>query len=97
MIKKNQHVEIYQNILSSHERADHLPKDTKQVPYEVRIKGRLLEDHMIGDVVSIETQTGRIEQGILIKENPSFSHSFGHFVDEVEQMKDMILKETENL
>ncbi len=97
MIKKNTHVEIYQMILSPAQRADNLPSDTKEVPFEVRLKGTLLEDVNVGDLCLVKTRTGRIEKGVLIAVEPHYSHSFGHFVDELKRVEDIILSETEDL
>lgn len=97
MIKKNSYVQIYQVVLSNKERADHLPLDTKEVPFEIRMKGRLLHDANLGESVKIETPTKRIEQGILIAVNPYYMHSFGHHVEILRSVRDVILKETEDL
>jgi 2-amino-4-ketopentanoate thiolase alpha subunit len=97
MIEKNTFVQIYKSILSRSERSSNLPADTKQVPLEMRIKGKLLFSAQIGDTVDIITSTKRIESGILIAVEPSYTHDFGHFVQEIEDMKDIILSETEDL
>ncbi|MBN2299880.1 MAG: 2-amino-4-ketopentanoate thiolase [Acholeplasmataceae bacterium] len=97
MIKKHTFVQIYKNILSRENRASNLPVDTKDVPFEMRVKGKLLHDAEIGDHVEIMTASKRIETGILIFEEPYFSHSFGHFVQTLEDIKEIILKETEDL
>lgn len=97
MIKKNSFVQIYQVVLSSLERAGHLPADTKEVPFEVRMKGRLLQDAELGQRVSIETPTKRIESGILIAVEPHYDHHFGHYVEILRNVRDIILKETEDL
>ncbi|MDX9692008.1 MAG: 2-amino-4-oxopentanoate thiolase subunit OrtA [Acholeplasmataceae bacterium] len=97
MIKKNSFVQIYQVVLSNLERATHLPLDTKEVPFEVRMKGRLLQDAKIGEKVSVETATKRIETGILIAVEPHYEHSFGHHVEVIREVRNIILKETEDL
>lgn len=97
MIKKNSLVQIYQVVLQSNKRADNLPSDTLEVPFEVRIKGSLLEDANLGDFCKIITQTGRIESGILIAENPYYQHNFGHHVEILREIKAIILKEMEDL
>ena len=97
MIEKNTFVQIYKSVLSRSERATNLPADTKQVPLEMRIKGKLLNPADIGDTVEILTATKRIESGILIAVEPSYTHDFGHFVQEIEDMKDIILFETEDI
>lgn len=97
MIEKMTFVQIYKSVLSRSERSANLPADTKQVPFEFRIKGKLLKSAQIGDTVQILTATKRIETGILIAVEPSYTHDFGHFVQEIEDMKDIILSETEDL
>lgn len=97
MIKKDTWVEIHKVLLNPHERPEHIPADTKRVPFEMRVKGKLLQDAEIGDQVRIETETKRIESGILIKMNPSYTHHFGTYVDSVKKMKDIILSEMEDI
>ena len=97
MIKKNQIVLIYKVILPSSERATNLPLDTKEVPFEMRVKGKLLKSADIGDRVEILTASKRKESGILIEDQPFYSHSFGHYVGALEEIKDVILNETEEL
>jgi len=83
-------------LLNPHERPEHIPQDTKRVPFEMRIKGRLLNDAEVGDQVEIETETKRIETGILIKVHPYYQHDFGFYVEKVRIMKDIILFEMED-
>ena len=97
MISKQTYVEIYKTVLPSSERPSHIPTDTKTVPYEMRIKGYLKKDADIGDVVEIKTVTGRNESGILIQEKPYFKHDFGHYVDIIDEIKQIILTETEDI
>ncbi|MDO9628981.1 MAG: 2-amino-4-oxopentanoate thiolase subunit OrtA [Acholeplasmataceae bacterium] len=97
MVEKMTFVQIYKSVLSRSERATNLPADTKQVPLEMRIKGKLLNSAQIGDTVQIITTTKRIETGILIAVEPSFTHDFGHFVQTIEDIKEIILSETEDL
>ncbi len=97
MIKKHTFVQIYKNVLSRENRASNLPADTKDVPFEMRVKGKLLKAAEIGDLVEVITSSQRKETGILIAEEPYFSHSFGHFIKEIEDVKDIIIAETEDL
>ncbi len=97
MVKKHSIVQVYKNVLSRENRASNLPADTKGVPFEMRVKGRLLHDAEIGDHVEIITASGRKESGILIVSEPYFSHSFGHYVKALEDVKEIIMKETEGL
>lgn len=83
MIAKKTWVQIEQTILETSQRAQNLPQDTKLTPLKAWIKGFLLEDAKLGDIVRIETVTGRIETGILVQERPYYTHSFGKVVDEL--------------
>ena len=42
-----------------------------------------MEEADIGDYVTIETASGRIEKGILLEEAPHYTHSYGEFVPEI--------------
>lgn len=97
MIKKNTLVQIYKVILTYKNRSINLPLDTREVPFEMRIKGKLLKAAHIGDTVEILTASNRIESGILIAEKPYYNHSFGHHIQALEDIKETILKETEGL
>lgn len=94
MIKKDSYVMIKKIVLKKEDRTAHLPKDTKAHDFMMKIKGTLLDDANIGDEVMIVTETKRKVKGILIEENPCYNHSFGSHVDEVLQIKEIILKET---
>ena len=83
MVKKGEWVRIHKVILAPAERAPQVPDDTKQVPLEMWDKGFLQADAEIGDVVTIETVTGRTETGELIEVNPYYEHDFGKFVPEL--------------
>ena len=43
----------------------------------------LEESAEIGDMVTVETATGRLQKGILLEENPHYTHSYGEFVPEI--------------
>jgi len=82
--KKGDWVQIYSVILKSDERAEHIPEDTKKVPFEMRVKGFLLTDKAeIGDEVKIKTPSGREVSGKLIAINPRYTHNFGEPVPEL--------------
>jgi hypothetical protein len=83
MIKKNSWVRIHSIILEPGERAPQVPEDTKRVPLEMWVKGFLRQDAELGSVAEVTTQTGRVETGILLEENPTYRHSFGNFVPEL--------------
>jgi hypothetical protein len=83
MVKKGTFVEIRKVLLDASERAEHLPEDTRTVPFEARIRGFLLKDASLGEEVDIETPIGRVVRGKLVAENPAFKHGFGSPVREL--------------
>ncbi len=97
MIEKNTLVQIYKVVLPYKNRATNLPSDTRDVPFEMRVKGKLLKSANLGDMVEITTASHRIESGVLIAEKPYYRHSFGHHIQVLENIKEIILKETEEL
>jgi 2-amino-4-ketopentanoate thiolase alpha subunit len=95
MVKKGTYVEITKVVLNANERALNIPADTKSVPFEMRIKGVLTTDAKLNDVVTIQTETNRLVEGILKVVNPSFTHGFGHHVEILKEIRDIIKSETE--
>ena len=92
MVKKNTWVVIHKTILQPYERSTNLPDDTKAVPFEMWVKGFLLEDSNLGEVVQIRTITNRIEEGTLIEVHPSFKHNYGDFVPEILKIDEIVIK-----
>jgi len=91
MAKKNDWVRIHRNVLEPAERTGKLPEDTKQVPLEMWVKGRLQnETAEIGDEVSIVTSVGRTEHGRLIEVNPCYELNYGAFVPEILEMEEQL-------
>lgn len=90
MVKKNSYVEIHKVIFESQERTAKIPEETKKVPYEMFIKGFLLCDASIGDLVQVETVTGRVVEGTLLKENPTFDLGYGDFVPHIMKIKKIL-------
>ncbi len=86
MARKGDWVRIHRVILPAEERTANLPEDTKKVPFEMWVKGHLLEDGEIGDEVIIRTVSGREEHGTLIETEPQFDVNFGSFVPEILDM-----------
>ena len=83
-IVKETWVEIHDIVLKPEERTGNLPEETKKVPLEMRLKGFLLEEAMLGDRVKVRTVTGRIVEGTLLKENPVYEHGYGEtFIPEL--------------
>lgn len=83
MIKKGDYVEIKIIALNKNERAENLPLDTKNLPYEGKIKGYITSDSNIGDEVIIETPIGRKIKGILLGKAPMYEHTFGEPIREL--------------
>ena len=91
MAKKNDWVRIHRNVLEPAERTGKLPEDTKQVPLEMWVKGRLQnETAEIGDEVTIVTSVGRTEHGRLIEVNPCYELNYGAFVPEILEMEEQL-------
>jgi len=83
MPKQGDWVLIHSQTLAKEERAPQVPADTKEVPFEMWVKGKLLADAEIGTTVTVKTLTGRLETGKLLEINPVYRHSFGEFVPEL--------------
>ena len=82
--KKGDWVRIHSILMEAGSRAPGIPEDTAKVPYELWAKGFLISDKAeIGDVVEIETITGRNISGTLLETNPSYDHDFGEFIPEI--------------
>ena len=82
--KKGDWVRIHSILMEAGARAPGIPEDTAEVPYELWDKGFLISNEAeIGDIVEIETITGRIIKGNLLESNPSYKHDFGEFIPEI--------------
>ena len=93
MIKKGSWVQIQKNILASEDRPDTLPKETKAVPLKLWVKGFLLEDCELNSLATIKTRSGRIENGLLVKENPAYLHTYGDFIPELLEIDRIVRQE----
>jgi hypothetical protein len=93
LIKKGSWVQIKKIILNPEQRANNLPEATKKVPLLLWVKGTLLSDSEMNDMVEIKTVTGRIESGELIDVNPSYLHNYGKYMPEIQEI-DRIVKST---
>ncbi|UCE64175.1 MAG: 2-amino-4-ketopentanoate thiolase [Nitrospirota bacterium] len=82
-IAKGTWVQIHHIVLSRGERAPQVPRDTRQVPLEMTVKGFLVEPACLGEEAEILTQAGRRVQGTLTKVNPAYTHSFGPPIPEL--------------
>ena len=91
MAKKNDWVRIHRNVLEPEQRTGKLPEDTKKVPLEMWVKGRLQNDTAeIGDEVTIVTCVGREEHGKLLEVNPCYELNYGAFVPEILVMEEQL-------
>ncbi len=91
MAKKNDWVQIHIDVLKPEERAMNIPEDTRSVPLEMWVKGRLEnETAEIGEIVTITTKTGRRVEGTLCAVNPSFKHNFGDYVPELDEIEETV-------
>lgn len=82
-IYKDTWVEIEKIVLTSKERANNIPMDTKSTDLKMLCKGFLLQDSLLGEEAEIITLTGRIVKGMICKVNPSYDHGFGDFIPEI--------------
>ena len=70
-ISQGAFVEVRKTLLEPSERAEHLPDDTKKVPFEARIKGFLLHDASLGDQVKIRTlSAGSLRVPLWVRTHP---------------------------
>jgi hypothetical protein len=60
-----------------------VPDDTKQVPLEMKVKGFLVADAVVGEEATITTTTGRTLTGRLTEVNPAYTHQFGSPIPEL--------------
>ena len=91
MAKKGDWVRIHSVVLKAEERTGKIPEDTKACDFEMWTKGHLMEDEAkIGDAVTVKTAVGRLEKGILLEENPHYTHSYGEFVPEIIEIDDIL-------
>ncbi len=86
MAKKGDYVNVHNIILTPDERAPQVPSDTKKVPLEMWVRGFLTEDAELNSQATVKTITGRLVEGKLVEENPTYRHSFGEHVPEIFQI-----------
>ena len=91
MAKKNDWVRIHRVVLAPEERTGKLPEDTKKVPLEMWVKGRLQNEAAeLGDEVTVVTSVGRTEHGTLIEVNPHYQLDYGEYVPEITAIEDQL-------
>ena len=83
IVEANSWVEIHAIALAPNQRAPHLPADTQQVPLEMRVKGFVVSEAVLGEEVEIMTPAGRRLRGTLVSINPPYDHGFGAPIPEL--------------
>jgi hypothetical protein len=81
--KKETWVEIQNIVLEKGERAPQIPEDTRAVPLEMKVKGFLVHDAIVGQKAQIITAAGRRIEGTLVEINPSYTHIYGPPIPEL--------------
>lgn len=93
MAKKGDWVRIHNIVLKAEERTAKIPEDTQKCDLEMWVKGYLIDSWAkIGDKVTVETATGRFQEGRLIEEGPYYTHSYGAFVPEIVEIDNQLRK-----
>ena len=83
MIKKGTWVEVEEVVLTPEERSTAIPEETRKTPLKMWAKGHSQTDSEIGQVVEIETVTGRHLTGVITEIEPRYTHDFGDFIEEI--------------
>ncbi|MEW6243471.1 MAG: 2-amino-4-oxopentanoate thiolase subunit OrtA [Bacillota bacterium] len=83
MPEKGAWVEVYNIVLPAGSRAPQVPRDTQDVPLEMRVRGFLLAEAELGKECTIRTLSGRQVKGILVNDSPRHVHDFGEPVREL--------------
>ncbi len=90
MAHKGEWALLHSVVLEAPQRAPQVPEDTRKVPLELWVKGRLKHDSRLGAKATVITRTGREVAGTLLEVNPRFSHDFGEFVPELLDIGDTV-------
>lgn len=91
--KKGDWVVVSEIVLPIENRSINLPEETKKVPLKMWVKGFIKSDANIGDLVEIETKSGRITKGTLEIINPTYTISFGNYIPEISKIGLLARKE----
>ena len=76
-VAKGTWVELSCVVLAAGERAPRVPEETQAVPLEMRVKGVLTRDAVMGERAEVRTSAGRTLRGRLERVNPPYAHGFG--------------------
>lgn len=79
-------VQILATVLPPEGRAPQVPDDTKKVPLDLRVKGFLTASGRLNETVTVKTVTGRLVTGQLVDAAPTYRHSFGEAVPEMQRI-----------
>lgn len=91
--KKGTHVQISTVLLEPEERAEKLPEATAKTPLTAWLKGELMTEAELGEPATIKTVTGRFVRGVLKEIEPRHNHNFGNYVEEVDEIREIVKKE----
>lgn len=87
--RRDDWVRIHRIELTPDERADRVPPETGDVPFEMWVTGRLVAERADpGEHVTVETRTGRHVEGELVEVNPTIEPGFGPLVPELADVSD---------
>ncbi len=93
MANKGDWVRVHNVVLKAEERTAKIPEDTQKCDLEMWVKGALMDEKAeIGDTVTVETATGRLQKGVLLEESPYYTHSYGTFVPEIIEIDKQLRK-----
>ncbi len=76
-------VEVERVLLEPADRSKNLPPETADKPLRMWIKGFAQAAGPLGDVMTVETMTGRLVEGTLSAINPGYFHTFGNPIPEL--------------
>jgi hypothetical protein len=76
-------VEVERVLLEPADRSKNLPPETAEKPLRMWIKGFAQSAGVLGDVMTVETMTGRLVEGALSAVNPGYFHTFGKPIPEL--------------
>ena len=93
LIDKGEYVRIRKYLLRPEDRLGGIPEETKKQPLKMWVKGRLNHESELFQPASITTATGRTLFGDVKETKPTHKFSYGAYVDEILQMREIILRE----
>jgi len=87
MAVRGERIRIRTTVLEAGERSERIPEETRRTPMVMWVKGALVDESgVVGDPVTVETDTGRRVAGELVDEAPSWDHGFGGQVPELDEL-----------